>query len=385
MQEPRVVASWPSVPVEIVRAAGFRAVIARGSSGPTPAADVHLERGLFPSRLRHLVEDAMTGRLSDAACIVMPRTSEADYKGFLYLRELVRKGVAPVLPRTILFDLLQSDGADVRAYDVARARALVDELSSASGRAPSADDLRREIARANAARAAARRVTALRRVVPRVTGTEAFPLLAAFWEMDPDAYVEMANDAARRIAGRPPLAGPRVLLTGSPVDGGTLHQAIESHGAVVVAEVGPWGSGVTGSGVTGSGVAGSGVAGGGVAGIGVADDDVRIDDDPVAALADAYRAGCIGARTPVDSLRRWTGRMLDEVDAVVVSLPPDDAVFGWDYPALRDLLAARGIPHACLRGDPYDAPAPADHARLAAMVSAASVSAVSRVPEARHG
>jgi hypothetical protein len=370
VQEPWVVASWPSVPVEIVRAAGFRAVIARGSSGPTPAADVHLEPGLFPSRLRHLVEDALTGRLTDAARIVMPRTSDADYKGFLYLRELVRRGVAPALPPTILFDLLQSGGADVRAYDVARTRALLDELSSASGRTPSADDLRHEIARANAARAAARRVAALRRIVPRVTGTEAFPLLAAFWELDPDAYVEMANDAARRIAARPPLAGPRVLLTGAPVDGGTLHQAIESHGAVVVAEVGPWGSGV---------------AGGGVAGSGVADDDVRIDDDPVAALADAYRAGSIGARTPVDALRRWTGRMLDEVDAVVVSLPPDDAVFGWDYPALRDRLAARGIPHACLRGDPYDAPGPADHARLAALVSAASVSTVSRLPEARLG
>lgn len=348
-------ASWPTVPVEIVRAAGFRAVIARGSSGPTPAADVYLEPGIFPSRLRHLVEDAMTGRLSDAARIVVPRTSEADYKGFLYLRELVRRGVAPALPPTILFDLLQSRGADVRAYDVARTRVLLDELSSASGRTPSADDLRREISRSNAARAAARRVVALRRIVPRVAGTEAFPLLAAFWELEPDRYVEMANDAARRIAARPPLAGPRVLLTGAPVDGGTLHQAIESHGAVVVAEVGPWGSGV-------------------------ADDDVRIDDDPVAALADTYRAGSIGARTPVDSLRRWTGRMLEEVDAVVVSLPPDDAVFGWDYPALRDLLAARGIPHACLRGDPHHAPAPADHASLGAMVSAAS-----RLLEARHG
>ena len=105
-----------------------------------------------------------------------------------------------------------------------------------------------------------------------------------------------------------------------------------------------------------------------------------IDDDPVAALADKYRADSIGARTPVDSLRRWTESMLDEVDAVVVSLPPDDAVFGWDYPALRDVLKARRIPHVCLRGDQYQAPTPADHAQLGAMVSAAS-----QLQEARHG
>jgi benzoyl-CoA reductase/2-hydroxyglutaryl-CoA dehydratase subunit BcrC/BadD/HgdB len=316
---------------------------------------VHLEPGIFPSRLRRLVEDALTGRLDRAVRIVIPRTSDADYKCFLYLREFVRRGVVTALAPLVLFDLLQSRGPDVPAYDVARTRALLDDLSSATGRTPSADDLRREITRANTARAAARRLVELRRPVPRVAGSEVFPLLAAFWEMEPDRYATMADDAASRIASRPPLAGPRVLLTGAPVDTPTLHEAIESHGAVVVAEVGPWGSDAAG-------------------------EDVRIDDDPVAALADKYRTDSIGARTPVDSLRRVTERMLDEVDAVVVSLPPNDAVFGWDYPALRNLLNARRIPHVCLRGEPHETPTLADHAALDAMVSAAS-----RLQEARHG
>jgi benzoyl-CoA reductase/2-hydroxyglutaryl-CoA dehydratase subunit BcrC/BadD/HgdB len=316
---------------------------------------VHLEPGIFPSRLRRLVEDALTGRLARAVRIVIPRTSDADYKCFLYLREFVRRGVVTALAPLVLFDLLQSRGPDVPAYDVARTRALLDDLSSATGRTPSADDLRREITRANTARAAARRLVELRRPVPRVAGSEVFPLLAAFWEMEPDRYATMADDAASRIASRPPLAGPRVLLTGAPVDAPTLHEAIESHGAVVVAEVGPWGSDAVG-------------------------EDVRIDDNPVAALADKYRTDSIGARTPVDSLRRVTERMLDEVDAVVVSLPPNDAVFGWDYPALRNLLNARRIPHVCLRGEPHETPTLADHAALDAMVSAAS-----RLQEARHG
>ncbi len=94
MQEPYVVASWPSVPVEILRATGFRPVFARGAADPTPAADAHLEPRIFPNRLRRLVEDALTGRLSSAARIVIPRTSDADYKCFLYLREFVRRGMA---------------------------------------------------------------------------------------------------------------------------------------------------------------------------------------------------------------------------------------------------------------------------------------------------
>jgi hypothetical protein len=163
VQEPYIVASWPSVPVEIVRAAGFRPVMIRGASSPTPTADAHLEPGVFPSRLRQLVEDALTGRLTHAARIVIPRTSDADYKCFLYLRELVRRGVTTALAPIVLFDLLQSRGPDVPAYDVARVHALLDDLSSASGRMASDDDLRGEIVRANAARAAARRLVELRR------------------------------------------------------------------------------------------------------------------------------------------------------------------------------------------------------------------------------
>ena len=355
MKEPFIIASWPSVPVEIVRAAGFHAVFTRGAPGPTPTADQHLEPDIFPRRLRHLVERVLTGRLSDAACIVIPRTSDPDYKCFLYLREFVRQRVASARPPVILFDLLQSRGGEVRAYDAARTRALLDELASVSGRKPSADDLHREITRANEARAAARRLVAFRRIVPRVTGTEVFPLLAAFWDLEPERYVAAVNGAAAAFAKRPALRGPRVLLTGVPVDGPELHRAIESHGAIVVAEIGPWGSGAPG-------------------------DDVCVDGDPIRAVADKYRADAVGARTPAASVRRWTELMLDEVDAVVVSLPPEDAIFGWDYPALRDMLQGRGIPHVCLRSDPYQSPTPDEHAQLAVMVSAASTP-----QEARHG
>jgi hypothetical protein len=181
------------------------------------------------------------------------------------------------------------------------------------------------------------------------------PLVGAFWQMDPGRYAALANEAASAIARRPPLAGPRVLLAGAPVDGPDLHRAIESHGVVIVAEVGPWGSGAPGQ-------------------------DVSCDGDPTEALADKYRADSFGPRMPGEALGRWTERALDDVDAVVVSLPPDEAVFGWDYPALRDLLGARQIPHVVLRGDPYAGVTPADGARLDAL--AAAVGPYRRV---RHG
>jgi benzoyl-CoA reductase/2-hydroxyglutaryl-CoA dehydratase subunit BcrC/BadD/HgdB len=353
---PTAVLSWPSVPAELVRAAGMNPFVVRGGAsvtGATPAADAHLEHEIFPSRIRRLVDMAITGRVTGAACILVPRTSDPDYKCFLYLRECARLGIAPALPAVLLYDLLQSQSPDVPAYNAERTRVLLEKLASTTGRRPSLDDVRHEITRTNKARAAVRRLLALRAGEPRVTGAEVFPLLGAFWNLPPEEYAALAEEAANDFARRAPLAGPRVLLAGAPVDSPALHAAIETRGAIVVAEAGPWGSDR-------------------------AADDLECGSDPIAALAERYRTHTLGARTPADILRASTTRALDGVDAVVVSLPPDDAVFGWDYPALRDLLAARRIPHACLHGEPYGPLSPDDSARLDTLMSDTLASSASK-------
>jgi benzoyl-CoA reductase/2-hydroxyglutaryl-CoA dehydratase subunit BcrC/BadD/HgdB len=341
-----VVISWPSVPVELIHAAGLKAVVARGSTEPTPAADTVLEPDLFPGRLRQLVEAALTGRLAHVAAIVLPRTSDPDYKCFLYLRELVRRGVATALPPVLLFDLLHSATAEVPPYDVARARELLDRLAGLSQRRPTPDDLRHAVGAANAARAAARRLDALRRSAPRLGGLEAFPLLGAFWQVAPARYAALASAAADAIAARAPLEALRVLLAGSPVDSPALHAVLESQGAIVVAEVSPFGAGVAG-------------------------DDVDTTADPLAAIADRYRRGAIDARTPVAALERWIESFLPSIDVVVVSLPSDDASFGWDYPRLRALLERRSVPHAVLQCDPARPMGAADRDRVQALLTSA--------------
>ena len=340
-----VVISWPSIPVELVRAAGFAPVIARGRGAPTPAADRVLETDLFPNRLRQLVEAAITGRLTHVAAVVLPRTSDPDYKCFLYLRELVRRGDITTLPPILLFDVLHSDGADTQAYNTGRARALSEVLANLAGRKPVQDELRHEIASANRARAAARRLNALRTAAPRIAGVDALPLLAAFWHLEPERYVALAEAAADSLADRPTLDGPNVLLAGVPVDSTALHSAIEADGAVVVAELSPFGSGGLRA-------------------------DVEAAGDPFAALAKHYRGESIDARLPVRTLMRKLDDALGTVAAVVISLPPDDASFGWDYPRVRELLAQRSIPHAVLAGDPAVGATPADRERIRALLRA---------------
>jgi hypothetical protein len=341
------------VPAEIVRAAGLRPVVARGSGRATPAADAVLEPDLFPARLRQLVDDALTGRLADVAAVVLPRTSDADYKCFLYLRELGRRGSR--LPPVLLFDLLQSDGPEVGGHNVARTRELSGRLADISGHRFDSDELHGEILRANRARAAARQLHSLRTGPTRLTGVEALALLGARWQIGSERYAALAESVAAELAAWLPIAGPRVLLAGAPVDTPALHAAVESAGAIVVAEMSPFGSG--------------GIA-----------RDVESSDEPVAALANHYRDTGLDARTPVPTLMRRIENELTAVDAVIVSLPPDDQSFGWDYSRLRALFERRAVPHAVVRGDAALRATDADRASIEALVA-------SLVPrrEARHG
>jgi hypothetical protein len=342
-----VVISWPSVPAELVHAAGFAPIVARSHAAPTPAAARVLEPELFPSRLRQLVEALMSGRLASVAAVVLPRTSDADYKCYLYLRELVRRGLVGKLPPLLLFDLLHSEGAAAQAYDADRTRELAQRLASLAGRPLAPDGVREAIAKANVARAAAGLLDALRSPAPRIAGSEVFPLIGALWQTEPERYVRLATAAAGELGGKPALAGPRVLLAGAPVDSTALHAAIEAEGGVVVAELSPFGS------------CGSRA-------------EVEASGDPFAALAEHYRRESIDARLPVAALMRKLAAALEHVDAAVISLPPDDASFGFDYPRMRELLARRGVAHTVVTGDPAAGATAEDRERIGTMLRAAA-------------
>ena len=342
--EPVAIISWPAVPVEIVRAAGLRPIPIRGEVASTPLADRWLEPDAFPNRLRQLVDCALAGHLRHSMCVILPRTSDPDYKAFLYLRELIRLGVTPPSPPILLFDLLQSSAADVGAYDAARTRNLFGTLVTLRQRPASVDDVHDAIERANRARAAMRRILALRRGVPRVSGAKALPLIGAFWRLAPDEYTALANHAADTLTRNLPLTGPRVLLAGAPVDSPALHTAIESLGAIVVAEPGPWGTDAAG-------------------------EDVSSEGDPFMAIAERYRRSAIGPRMPRTAIEQLVRQGTDDVDAVIVVLPPEDTVFGWDYPALRTWLATRQLPHLCVTTDPSLPLGTADLERLAALIA----------------
>jgi benzoyl-CoA reductase/2-hydroxyglutaryl-CoA dehydratase subunit BcrC/BadD/HgdB len=148
--------------------------------------------------------------------------------------------------------------------------------------------------------------------------------------MDRSVYACLVQDALSEIQSRPPLAGPRILIKGPPLDSPALCALIESHGAIVVAEDDWWGSRAAGH-------------------------DIDATNDPIRAIFEKYYFDCPSPRVfPGAIADDWFCRKTSEVDGVIFYLPHDDDVIGWDYPRLRAFLDERAIPHIMLRSESPD-------------------------------
>jgi benzoyl-CoA reductase/2-hydroxyglutaryl-CoA dehydratase subunit BcrC/BadD/HgdB len=309
-----------TVPWELLRAAGFFPVLLSPPRGPTPHADPFME-DVFDARIRGVFERLASGEWSFLRLLVIPRTSEQEHKLFLYVKELARLEPHRELPRTLLYNLLHARSPEAGAYGLDRTRELVRALPGGS-----ADKLYEAIVEGNRAREAVRALQQLRED-GRLTGCEALPLIGAFYFMSRSEYAELAFAAAREIAERPRIRGPRVLVKGCPLDHCSLHSAIEAHGATVSAEDDWWGSRAGGQ-------------------------DIRRQGDLIEAVFEKYYLDTPSPRVfPPASADEWFLDTAAGVDGVIFYLPPEDDVFGWDYPRLRAALDRQGIPHLLIRVD----------------------------------
>jgi benzoyl-CoA reductase/2-hydroxyglutaryl-CoA dehydratase subunit BcrC/BadD/HgdB len=317
-----------TVPWELIRAAGFFPVMLRPPQRATPAADEFMEKNVFQARIRQIFESAVSGEWSFLRTIIFPRTSEQEYKLFLYLREVGREGSRDGLSPVFLYDLLHSQSAETHAYGLSRTEELKRQLEEIAGHAITAHDLGEAVSESNAARAAVRRLLNLRQGAPRLSGTEALPLIGAYWFTGRAEYTKLVTEAAVVLERGTPLHGARIIVKGVPLDHVRLHAAVESHGAIVVAEDDWWGTRSVGA-------------------------DVNLDGDALKAIFEHYYSDAPSPRVfPPDAADRWfESRVREGVDGVVFYLPPEDYVLGWDYPRQKQYLDGLGIPSMAVRED----------------------------------
>jgi benzoyl-CoA reductase/2-hydroxyglutaryl-CoA dehydratase subunit BcrC/BadD/HgdB len=317
-----------TIPWELVSAAGLFPFVFRPTRQTTVMADEFMEEGVFAPRIRAIFDGVVSGEWSFLRAILIPRTSEQEYKLFLYLREVVRERGQLEMPPVYLYDLLHSRSTESYGYGLERTKQLASQLERIAGRPIRSKELREAIVQSNAARAAARRLLQLRRDRPRLKGVDALPLIGAYWLIDRSDYAIQATAAAEILGRREPARGVRLMIKGASLDHPMLHQAIESRGAIVVAEDDWWGTRSAGG-------------------------DVGENEDMLKAIFEKYYLDTASPRVfPPDAADQWfKGAARDGVDGVLFYLPQDDYIVGWDYPRHKKWLDQIGIPSAVVRGE----------------------------------
>lgn len=316
-----------AAPVEFVLAAGRLPIqVAAEPPHPTPTADVWMEE-TFEWQQRSILDRAARGDFESFDLLIFTRSYHEVY---YYLKEIVRQGQGAQVPPLHMYDLMQSQRAAVRAYGQNRTEDLLGRLERLAGGRIADDRLREAIRMTNRARRAIRKVLERRRR-GEVSGATAIRAIGAGFFMHPAAFAETLEGYLEGFQPEPGLAGrARLLVVASePLYHPHLHDALESAGAVVVAEDDWWGARAAGA-------------------------DIPEDALPRDAIFEKYFSDMptleVAPRGPREA---WLRQQIEQggVDGVVFYVPPSDQLFGWYYPGLKAYLDGRGLPSVLVRQD----------------------------------
>jgi hypothetical protein len=225
------------VPLELIDAAGARAVRLRGRPGlDTAVADGYLGVGIDPAA-RSLLAALLDESFAGLDGIVISSDSEASQRVFYLLRELRRVQPDLPVPPVHLVDVLHLPRETSQRYTLAKVRELRSVLADWAGAAVADDAIAEAVGARDEVRVLQRELSGLRRAAaPRLTGAEFLDVVLAGGRLSLTEY----RDALRAlIAGAgelPEHDGLRVVLTGSPHDEAGVTRAIEAAGALVVGE-----------------------------------------------------------------------------------------------------------------------------------------------------
>jgi benzoyl-CoA reductase/2-hydroxyglutaryl-CoA dehydratase subunit BcrC/BadD/HgdB len=318
-----------TVPWELIRAAGAFPCLINSGNANHPDIGNFMEEGVFEKRIRTIFGGSISGSLEHLSLLIISRTSEQEYKLYLYLREVARQQPTRRVPPIYLYDMLHTRSPESYSYGLERTLCLKERIAELTGKRIDDAALKLAIKESNSARETIRKLLRLRGREPRITGTEALTLIGPSFFINREKYARLAEHAFEMIRVRTPIVGKRLMIAGSSLNHRVLHQSLEQHGAVVVAEDDWWGSRSAG------------------------EDIADGSSDPLKAIFEKYYLDTPSPRLfPFEIADAWFRQASpDGIDGVVFYLPPEDCVAGWDYPRHRRYLDERGIPHLLVRED----------------------------------
>jgi benzoyl-CoA reductase/2-hydroxyglutaryl-CoA dehydratase subunit BcrC/BadD/HgdB len=324
------------VPRELLHAAGLLAVWLTGAPGQATAdADRYLGTTTDPVA-RSQLGRLLSGEFDFLDQLLISHDSESSLRLFTCLREIQRVEPRPGLPTPCFVDVLHLPYRTSAVYNRIRLRQLTRTLGEWTGTAVSDAAISVAVRTCNDNRKLLAQVSSLRTAAkPLLTGAAALAVTGAGRFIPVEEHSRLLQQLLDSRDQLAPAAGVRIFVTGSATEHPGTYQAIESCGAVIVAEDHDWGERG-------------------------ARDLVTESADPIDGLADHYQFGPpAAAKYSIAERAAWTARSAVRVGAAaVIGLGRvNDPAPGWDFPAQRDALRQHGIPMLYLDHQPYE-PAP---------------------------
>ncbi|MCB0649118.1 MAG: 2-hydroxyacyl-CoA dehydratase [Saprospiraceae bacterium] len=294
-----------TVPVELIEASGHYACLVDADVDDFTGSEQYME-AFFDRRTRSIFHEIITGKWSFLKLLIIPRTSEAEHKLYLYLKEVKRLTQNPDIPELYLFDLLHTQNSLSREYSFQQFVQLRHHLGN-----PDDQALYESLVRNNNIQHLLNNLAAYRHQL-LLTGVEALVIIGALYFMEKSEYLIQLKKVLDKIGSRLPLPiKEKILVKGYGLNHTRFHESIEKHGSLVVAEDDWWGSRAGGIVMEESG-------------------------DPAEKIFEKYYAHAPSPRLfPMEIAHSWVHEaMKNGIDQLVLYMPEEDDVLGWEAPLL---------------------------------------------------
>ncbi len=310
-----------TVPVELIESAGFYPTLVDADCEDFTGSDQYMEP-VFDQRTKSIFHEILTGKWAFLKVLIIPRTSEAEHKLFLYLMEGKRLTNNPNIPEIYFFDFLHTQNPLSEEYSFEQVKLLdkylrnlwntddtdvPSQINTGFSKKQQKSAFQQSIQLSNRIKIQLNQLAEYR-YQGLLSGVEAMTIIGAMYFMDRSEYLKNLEIVLYEISLRKPLKiNQKILVKGYCINHTDFHDSLEKNGNIVVAEDDWWGSRAGGC-------------------------FIENPDNQLKAVFDKYYFHSPSPRVfPMQKAHEWLKKeKLKGIDSVNFYLPLDDDILGWE-------------------------------------------------------
>lgn len=294
-----------TVPVELIESAGFYPTLVDADCKDFTGSDQFMEP-VFDQRTKSIFHEILSGKWAFLKVLIIPRTSEAEHKLFLYLMEVKRQTQNPNIPEIYFFDFLHTQNPLSEEYSFQQVK-MLDKFLKNQQKTTFQKEIEISIQLSNKIKTQLNQLSEYR-YQGLLTGVEALTIIGAMYFMNRKDYLKNLEIVLNEILVRKPLKiNKKILVKGYCINHTDFHTSLEKEGNIVVAEDDWWGSRAGGS-------------------------MIEISENSLKSIFDKYYFHSPSPRVfPMRKAHQWLKTEMEkDIDLVEFYINHDDDVLGWE-------------------------------------------------------